>query len=164
LQVIWMWFAPHAPGCPQKSMVLTWSQQQTSPALQGWPAQNTSYAGPPELEDAAVLAAVEAAVLAAVDAAVLAAVEAAVLAAVDAAALAAVDAAVLAAVDAAVLAAVDAAVLAAVEVAAEVPPDPPEPSPVCPKRDSERSTLAQAAMPSRLSTQAWGRKERMPCL
>jgi hypothetical protein len=153
-------------------MVLTWSQQQTSPALQGWPAQNTSYAGPPELEDAAVLAAVEAAVLAAVDAAVLAAVEAAVLAAVDAAALAAVDAAVLAAVDAAVLAAVDAAVLAAVdaavlaavEVAAEVPPDPPEPSPVCPKRDSERSTLAQAAMPSRLSTQAWGRKERMPCL
>ena len=151
-----MWFAPHAPGCPQKSMVLTWSQQQTSPALQGWPAQNTSYAGPPELEDAAVLAAVEAAVLAAVDAAVLAAVEAAV--------LAAVDAAVLAAVDAAVLAAVDAAVLAAVEVAAEVPPDPPEPSPVCPKRDSERSTLAQAAMPSRLSTQAWGRKERMPCL
>ena len=159
-----MWFAPHAPGCPQKSMVLTWSQQQTSPALQGWPAQNTSYAGPPELEDAAVLAAVEAAVLAAVEAAVLAAVEAAVLAAVDAAVLAAVDAAVLAAVDAAVLAAVDAAVLAAVEVAAEVPPDPPEPSPVCPKRDSERSTLAQAAMPSRLSTQAWGRKERMPCL
>ena len=145
-------------------MVLTWSQQQTSPALQGWPAQNTSYAGPPELEDAAVLAAVEAAVLAAVEAAVLAAVEAAVLAAVDAAVLAAVDAAVLAAVDAAVLAAVDAAVLAAVEVAAEVPPDPPEPSPVCPKRDSERSTLAQAAMPSRLSTQAWGRKERMPCL